>query len=244
MTIMSLVDIRDEDEFEEAVDKLLDAMGVPTLNQEDYAWDESKHPRRKKGDERGGEFAPKGVARGTLITADKAKAASLAAIEDKIVGQPTESIELIDDQGKYRGGNDGDGVSAEVPPSFIDAARINGNWTLTHNHPTMIGHENGTSFSVDDILIAEAMNLKQIRAVTKGDLGKFTFSMTRPDAGWPGPKTIKVAYNAMRKRMEPAIRKWKEGKVSASDLNLGASHAIMAMMSRDLGMDYKMVRAK
>jgi len=80
------------------------------------------------------------------------------------------------------------------------------NTIFTHNHP------NSLSFSLNDILFAGELGLKEMRAIApKSSLGSVVFKI-RPKAGvgWPNSGKIRSAFNTLRTKHlgKRAVNKW------------------------------------
>ena len=127
---------------------------------------------------------------------------NITAVENEIrMNKSFETGVLVDKTGKIL--IDKRGESFEV--GFTkDETLLMKDCVLTHNHPRGWGYpENslgrvGNSFSIEDLTLAVAYDLAEIRAVTPN----YTFSMKRPDKGWGVDwKTMKREYDKMDKKL-------------------------------------------
>lgn len=127
---------------------------------------------------------------------------NLTAVENEIrMNKSYETGVLVDKKGKIL--IDKRGESFEV--GFTkDETLLMKDCVLTHNHPRGWGFpENslgrvGNSFSIEDLTLAVAYDLAEIRAVTPN----YTFSMKKPDKGWGVDwKTMKREYDKLEKKL-------------------------------------------
>lgn len=101
------------------------------------------------------------------------------------------------------------GTKSHVNITKKDLSNIDTKNTIfTHNHP------NSLSFSLNDILFAGELGLKEIRAIApNSSLGSVVFKI-RPKAGvgWPNSGKIRSAFNALKTKHlgKRAINKWLE----------------------------------
>ena len=133
---------------------------------------------------------------------DKKLDINLTAVENEIrMNKSYETGVLVDKKGKIL--IDKRGESFEV--GFTkDETLLMKDCVLTHNHPRGWGFpENslgrvGNSFSIEDLTLAVAYDLAEIRAVTPN----YTFSMKKPDKGWGVDwKTMKREYDKLEKKL-------------------------------------------
>lgn len=191
----------------------------------EYAWDELKHPRHEKGDERGGEFAPKEGA---------AVHKSISAAESKLVNQGREHLVAFSPDGKellrVKGGKNS--VSIDID----EGSKLPKNVIVTHNHP------NGMSFSPDDFAFAALHDVAQMRVVT--DSG--TFSLRRPGAGWPASWRTLEGTAAVEKEFMAAAKPLRakynsliaEKRLTLKRAQHSMLHEVIAGVAKRRGMKY------
>lgn len=135
----------------------------------------------------------------------------LAKFEEDFRKQKVEHAAAVGGDGQVLFSKEGGARSVQFTNEEIAAIRADGNASLTHNHPA------GFPFSVDDILLAVATNMREMRAVMPdGEV----LRMVRPAGGWgekmpSDPGQLPEAIRKLRARLEVAASYWKR---RASDL--------------------------
>jgi len=158
-------------------------------------------------------------------------------------GRPAEEAAITDSDGILLHGLTGTVGHVEIPQAIVDQAKKAGNWRVTHTHPNGPMHNNGASFSDGDVMMAITMNLSEIRTVSQGPLGRFEFSLKRPEKGWPLSSVFWKEEENNRLELDHYLSKRiLEGKISRATMNLAFSHAVMTMTARKLGLNYSMKR--
>lgn len=104
------------------------------------------------------------------------RAQAIASAESEIRHSKRETGVVIDDDGNVVFRKEGSVERIEFTPE--EAMRMKDH-TFTHNHPD--GTTAASTFSGADLDLAERANVRELRAVTT----KATYSMERPDSGWP-----------------------------------------------------------
>ncbi len=125
-----------------------------------------------------------------------ALSAAVDKVEDEIRNLPHERIHVIAPDGSVLATNNGNSSSCEVPADAAKQMRERGDTVFTHNHPS------GRSLSVDDIHLAMALNVAEMRATTP-DGG--TWILRRPAKGWGLPS--QSAADSMPKMLQGAYNK-------------------------------------
>lgn len=101
---------------------------------------------------------------------------------------------------------------------------------FTHNHPTI-----GGSFSIDDIRMAAASDVSEMRAVGK----TYFHSMTRPKAGWPHPDQLEFEYRMVEEQVKKEfVRKIELGQMSPVVANAEHHHTVWLRVTETLGIQY------
>lgn len=136
-----------------------------------YRADQPRHPA---GSPEGGRFAPAsggGVpATGSGLSLEAE--AKVRSAESEIVTSLVEIGVAFD-----KDGNELFRVEGSVDKIYFDDDKAMELWgeVLTHNHPT-----GNATFSVQDVLAAEALHLEEIRVVTD----EYLCVLTKPEGGW------------------------------------------------------------
>ncbi|HEY9737714.1 MAG TPA: hypothetical protein V6D06_15575 [Trichocoleus sp.] len=169
------------------------------------------------------------------------------ALEDRIRKQKFESAGLYDSKGNQLFFKDGESSSVGFTR---DEVRQMKNCVLTHNHPSGWKHEppnprhKGNSFSPEDLGLAAAANLAEIRAVSRG----YRFSMRRPENGWPRWEEMDSAVEeeaaTVRKRNTKRINAFLskgdfEGYAAAiDDAEASHWHEVATAVAKRIGAEY------
>ena len=134
-----------------------------TWSPEYKTFDPAKHPRGE-----GGRFGEGG----TIETVSKTRESVILAEESTIRYQTYETAVIVDDKGDVVIKKVGDTNSVTFTS---DEKKLMEGHTLTHTHPS------SCSFSSQDILMAQILNLREMRAVS----GKYTYSIKPSGDKWP-----------------------------------------------------------
>ena len=112
---------------------------------------------------------------------------------------------------------------------------------FTHNHPRGWGYPEtsmqriGSSFSVNDILLAISANVKEMRAVTPN----FTFIMKRPEGGWPSYHIAKVTYSRILHDVKKELFERVASKTTTiNKLNTVFYHETNKRFFKKMGIEY------
>lgn len=196
----------------------------------------------------GGGIDPTCSPGGNRTSIDDQESVDIVKIEDQLLANNSdknvfrhEEAVILDNDSKVRHWIPGETNSVKIPEEVMQESRFEGNWVLTHNHPNDATHPNGGSLSRGDLKAAKEMNLYEMRAVAKGPLGKFTFSVKRPQRGWPSTEVLLYTYEKHLSDLTNHFAK-RGAKISNNAINLAFSHAIMTMTAKQLKLDYKMTR--
>ena len=164
--------------------------------------------------------------------------ATLFKAEREIAEQKSyETAVFIDKDGKEMYRKSGEKSSVSFDKAEIAAAKDH---ILTHNHPSARG------LSFQDLTFASQADLAEIRAVgIHPREGKITYLIKRPSGGWPKPDDMfeKVSYwdTRLRNRLYPLLR---AGKISDDGASRAHHYALAALVSKDIGAEYRAIRIK
>lgn len=123
---------------------------------------------------------------------------AILSYESKQRQEENEAMAFYDDNGnllnRKQGKNDHVNLYDKDVPSE--------NLIMTHNHPAALRASGymriGSSFSMDDMVVAAKYNAKEMRAVTP----TYTFSFKRPQGGWGATtRQIRAAYRRAQERV-------------------------------------------
>ena len=121
------------------------------------------------------------------------------------------------------GGKSGVGFTSADYPAMKDAV-------ITHNHPR------GTSFSVEDIRSSQRVDCQEIRAVGVGH--SYTYSLIRPNFGWPPNMTAEYIEIDADVLMDFA-RQIHSGKMTIEQAQATHAHEVMVRLSKKLNLKYE-----
>lgn len=153
----------------------------------------------------------------------------LRNVEKKLIKRKTEKAVVFADDGTVIFEKAGGKSSVSFTP---DELRLCENNILTHNHPS------GSSFSMEDVVLAATWNLKGIRACGQ----YYRYYLNRPPSGWSKElweKTIKPLaekhHNDVFQEFTVLIRK---GEMTPEEANLRHWHEVWSRVAREVGLDY------
>jgi hypothetical protein len=163
---------------------------------------------------------------------------SVIEIEKQIRPQRYESAVLFDESGNQVFFKDG--AKDEVSFTYEELAKMK-NGILTHNHPDGWDHpesnvrRGGNSFSDDDMDLAAAGDLREIRAISP----RYLHSMTRPVGGWPDEKTVKIELT----KAENNVRAYLQAQINVGDMSIDEAtathcHLKMKLFSQSVKASY------
>ena len=162
----------------------------------------------------------------------------LRAAELNIHAKKIEEAHVFDLDGKEILVKKGSGDEVKFSPE--EAAKFK-NSVFTHNHP------NGSSFSPEDVQLAIAENVKEMRVAGTTPSGHtYIYRMVRPRKGWPdGNKMADVfdriateEYNLGAKRLADKIAHGADEALWVSNENEVFWHHVWSRISDELNMNY------
>jgi len=120
------------------------------------------------------------------------------------------------------------GLSDRIPFSLSELNQATGS-LFSHNHP------DGLSFSAQDVQLAIAYRLVELRAVSP-----HWRHIMRPIASWPSPAAIIAAIRAETHRAHADVRAMMQsGQLSSRDCQWELQHQVWARISRSLKFEYR-----
>lgn len=169
---------------------------------------------------------------------------SSAEIEEKLLRREKyEACAVLNSKNVLLSYDEGSEDAVSIPGRLVNLSKKYKDWTIIHNHPSPPDASSGGSLSAADISTAIAMNLVEIRAVSRGPLGRFTFSLKRPTNGWPQYYEVEDKVQGVYKSLQKVFRgRINFLKLDKSTAVLAFTHAMMTVISKQLGWNYGMKR--
>ena len=164
---------------------------------------------------------------------------SILSYEHKQRQEENEAMAWYDDDGNQLNRKQGKRNRVDIGKADVPAPDL----IMTHNHPSALGERGymriGSSFSMDDMLIAMKYKAKEMRAVTP----EYTFSFKRPKGGWGATQA------AVRRAYERAIEQvTSEGQDYADRVGFSETvnnrytvtfwHKINKIVAKEFGWNY------
>ncbi len=160
---------------------------------------------------------------------------ALRDCEDGIRQQATETVVAFDGEGVELLSKAGD--LREVVLSDQDVERMRGAAVITHNHPA------GTAFSDTDVALACALEVAELRVVSK----HWTHRMRVPGGTWNATlwdsgleESIRRWFHEVRRRFNEEIGR---GKLTIEDANVEFWHDVWTRVAQEIGLEYERVGA-
>ncbi|GEM_PF-1229032 len=137
------------------------------------------------------------------------------------------------------------GYHSSVPITRSERDRINGG-TFTHNHPAGWGFPEhdprraGSSFSLEDIILAGWAHLEEMRAVTPA----FRYSMRPGAKGWPGEDLLRDAFERVDGTVWRRLaRRVTKGIITLPQAEAERLHEVWEVLGRQFGLRYSRERS-
>lgn len=171
-------------------------------------------------------------------------AQTLNDVENGIKNNKTESAVCVDENGNIlfnTSDNDSNQVSFSIDQQRKAIGKI-----ITHNHP------NGYCFSTEDIMTAEMLDLKQLRATTP-DGRVYVLERTSPDYDYKALRILFKRYRSMTaaQACAPFKTDYFDGKLTDAEFNHKASLEHTKIMNRwltenasNFGFDFREEKVK
>lgn len=123
---------------------------------------------------------------------------AILSYEDRQRREENEAMAFYDDDGYQVARIQGKGARVPVRKEDVPS----GDLIMTHNHPSALGQSGymriGSSFSMEDMLLAVKYKAKEMRAVTP----TYTFSIKRPKGGWGATQAaVRRAYEKAQEQV-------------------------------------------
>lgn len=169
---------------------------------------------------------------------------SIGLKESLIRGESTEKAAIFDNDGNIITELIGVRNKLIIPESEIPKLKDN---IFTHNHPEgtlfPVGDMRriGNSLSWSDIYTAISGNVREMRAVTQ----EYTFSIIRPDKGWPDISTVKLVHSKINdETLDELTSLVRNGITTENKVNIVFYHLVNKKVFKYLNISYTKQKIK